>query len=96
MRFFLLVIIRIYWFLIPKAKRRKCIFRKSCSQFVYEKTIENGFYNGWKSLIFRYRNCRPGHEIFQNPIDDTFQMILPNGEIIDQTDIAVRLTKKEE
>lgn len=89
------MVIKLYWLIIPAHKRCKCIFRKSCSHFVYEKTTNNGFIEGIKALIFRFQNCRYGHEIFQNPIDESLQMILPNGQIIKEKDIAKRLTSKK-
>jgi hypothetical protein len=33
--FSLLLLIKIYWLLWPKAQRRSCLFRISCSRYVY-------------------------------------------------------------
>jgi len=95
MRIFLLIVIRIYWFLIPKSKRRKCIFRKSCSNYVFEETLKNGLWVGLKAFRFRYENCRHGFEVFKNPIDNKVQMILTNHQIIGEENIAERLIKKD-
>lgn len=94
MKVFLLVIIRVYWLLIPKSKRKKCIFRKSCSKYVFEETTKNGLQKGLKAFRFRYKNCRHGFEIFKNPINYKFQMILPNHLILDEEEIAERLINK--
>lgn len=91
MKYVLILIIRSYWILVPESKRRKCIFRKSCSQFVYEEAL-HGFLKGLNAFRYRYRNCRYGYEIFENPLDNTFQMILPSGQIIKEIDISERLT----
>ncbi|WP_426479975.1 membrane protein insertion efficiency factor YidD [Chryseobacterium sp. CBSDS_008] len=48
-----------YWKAIPPAKRRKCIFRTSCSQYVYEKTIHNGFISGLKAFNYRFKTADP-------------------------------------
>ncbi len=48
---------------------------------------------GIKAFRFRYKNCRHGFEIFKNPIDDSIQVILPNGQIIGELEIAKRLIK---
>ncbi|GAA3644514.1 membrane protein insertion efficiency factor YidD [Flavivirga jejuensis] len=93
MKIILLIIIKAYWLIIPKSKRKKCIFRKSCSNYVFKETSENGLWRGLKAFRFRYENCRHGFEIFKNPIDNKFQMILPNHQIIDEKDIAKRLIK---
>jgi len=91
MKLILLFVIRSYWFLIPKSKRRQCIFRKSCSNFVYEETSKNGLLKGLKALKFRYQNCRGGFIIFDNPINGKKLMSLPNQQIINESEIAQRL-----
>ena len=91
MKFFILLIIRLYWILIPQSKRRKCIFKKSCSNYVFETTQKEGFIKGLKAFQFRYENCRGNFSIFQNPIDNKIQMILPSQLIIDREEIADRL-----
>ncbi|WP_350289827.1 membrane protein insertion efficiency factor YidD [uncultured Croceitalea sp.] len=93
MKLILLLIIKTYWFLIPKSKRRCCIFRKTCSQFVFEKTKEHGFNEGWKAFWFRYKNCRYGYVLFKNPIDNTVQMILPQGQIISEEEVSKSIIK---
>ncbi|GMN06289.1 hypothetical protein MTsPCn5_16780 [Croceitalea sp. MTPC5] len=91
MRQILLIIIKVYWFLIPESKRRCCIFREPCSQHVYKITSARGFGQGFKALIFRYQNCRYGYEIFENPITNKIQLILPNKGVIDENEIAISL-----
>lgn len=90
----LLAIIKIYWFIIPESKRRSCIFRESCSQHVYKITTSKGFCQGFKAFIFRYQNCRYGYEIFENPITNKIQMILPSKKVIDEDEIAARLVSQ--
>ncbi len=91
MKFLLLLIIKIYWNLIPPSNRKKCIFKKSCSNYVFEITEKEGFINGLKAFQFRYKNCRGNFEIFKNPITNKMQMILPSQIIIDKKEIAERL-----
>lgn len=93
MRNLLLFVIRMYWLLIPKHNRRKCIFRKSCSHFVYDTTHEKGLKEGLKAFRFRFENCRGGFEIFQNPITHEVQMLLPSMIVIDSSEVAERLIK---
>ncbi|UTN04069.1 membrane protein insertion efficiency factor YidD [Flavobacterium bizetiae] len=93
MKFIILFGIRLYWILIPKSKRRKCIFKKSCSNYVFETTQKEGFIKGLKAFQFRYKNCRGNFQIFKNPINNQIQMILPSQIIIDKEEISDRLIK---
>jgi putative component of membrane protein insertase Oxa1/YidC/SpoIIIJ protein YidD len=90
MKYLILLTIRFYW-LLPKKERRKCIFRKSCSNYVFEATQERGLLEGLKAFYFRYKNCRGGFEIFKNPITNETQMLLPSKIVISGKEIAERL-----
>ncbi len=91
MKYLLLLAIRIYWSLIPETNRRKCIFRKSCSNHVYDQTRNSGLKAGIEAFRFRYQNCRNGFVVFENPLTMKKQMILPNQQTIEQKEIAERL-----
>jgi len=91
----LLLAIRIYWRAIPKANRRKCLFRVNCSQFVYTETSRDGFRAGVKALRFRFRNCRNGFHLFHHPADGSLQMILPGGGLLPEREIAERLINQD-
>lgn len=52
-------VIRIYWLLIPPERRRRCLFRESCSRHVYAQT-ELGWKVALDAFAARYRACRPG------------------------------------
>ena len=91
MNHLILFAIKIYWNIIPPSKRKKCIFKKSCSNYVFEITQKEGFINGLKAFKFRYQNCRGNFVVFQNPIIDKIQMILPSQMIIEREEIAERL-----
>jgi uncharacterized protein len=83
--------IRLYWFFKPKNSKPKCIFRTSCSHYVYEITQKKGFLKGLKALRFRHQNCRYGFEIFRNPINNNIQMLLPSKIVLESEEIAERL-----
>lgn len=91
MKYIILLIIRMYWILIPQSKRRKCIFKKSCSNYVFETTQKEGFIKGLQAFQFRFKNCRGNFSIFRNPIDNKIQMLLPSQIIIEREEIADRL-----
>jgi uncharacterized protein len=79
MKLLLLYIIKIYW-LIPKDKRRQCLFKLSCSHYVYKITREKGFVAGIGALRKRYSQCKPGYAIYET--DGTEWVILKDTSII--------------
>ncbi|MEN2487062.1 membrane protein insertion efficiency factor YidD [Flavobacterium sp. B11] len=91
MKYIILLIIRMYWILIPQSKRRKCIFKKSCSNYVFETTQKEGLISGLKAFRFRYNNCRNGFQIFKNPVTNKIQIILPSLIIVEKEEISERL-----
>lgn len=92
MKNLLILLIKIYWFVIPPAKRRQCIFRTSCSKYVHEKTTNEGFISGLKAFMYRFKNCRSGAYIVESPSGET-QIILPNRQILNETEISERFIK---
>lgn len=91
MKHLLLFIIKTYWIIIPSKYRKKCIYKISCSNHVFHETKTKGLSNGVKALRERYYNCRQGFELFKNPIDGSTQMILPQGGLLNEDEIAERL-----
>jgi len=55
MKFILLTIIRFYWFIKPNNRKPKCIFRKSCSCYVYDIISDKGVLKGLAAFYFRYK-----------------------------------------
>lgn len=94
MKYLILYIIQLYWFLKSKKSKPKCIFKKSCSHYVYDITKNHGFIKGIKAFNFRYKNCRNGFEIFKNPITNEIEMMLPSQIIIKNNEISNRLLIK--
>lgn len=79
---------------MPPEKRRKCIFRKSCSKHVYEITTNEGFVAGLNAFIYRFKNCRSGAYILESPSGET-QIILPNQQILNEIEISERFIKNK-
>jgi uncharacterized protein len=86
MKYFLLVIIKLYW-LIPAKHRRECLFKESCSKYVYRITSEQGFLEGMKSLKKRINQCSGGYATFK--IENQEMVLLKDKTIVprDQTTI---------
>ncbi|KOS04811.1 hypothetical protein AM493_01200 [Flavobacterium akiainvivens] len=93
MKHLLLIIIKLYW-LIPVSKRRTCLFKKSCSHFVYDATAHKGLFAGLKALQYRYKTCRHGAYVYKNTITGNIEMVLPNNDIVAHNDIADNILAK--
>lgn len=91
MKYLLLILIKLYWRLIPGEKRKHCIYKQSCSCFVFEQTKVNGFISGMKALSYRMRTCNSHFHLFINPVTKETELILSNGEILSKNEIAERL-----
>lgn len=93
MKTLLLQLIKLYWGVLPASKRRKCIFRTSCSHYVYQTTKKEGFCKGITALKYRFLNCRSGFHVFEDPIDGSKMMILPNNQLLTEDEISKRFVK---
>lgn len=78
--------IHIYWKLFSKRLGKTCIFKESCSHFVYRTSIEKGFLKAIKALKFRYLNCRSGYSFIQ--INGKEFLITIKSELIDLNEIC--------
>jgi hypothetical protein len=88
MRVLLLVPIYVYRHLLPRSwKRRECLFRETCSRYVWRVTSSEGLAAGWAALQFRRRNCRPGYRIRLDP-RSRFEIQLVGGEVVGEASIA--------
>ena len=93
MRWLILFPIYVYWYAWPPfLKKRSCLFKESCSQFVFRVTKESGFVAGYKAMIWRYRNCRPGYRIVSNA-EGKFEMRLVTGNMVPESEIADAILK---
>ncbi len=67
MKYLLLFVIKIYWKIYPIHKRRKCIFKVSCSCHIYNLTEQAGFLTGVNALWKRFKQCRAGYTFYIGP-----------------------------
>ncbi len=88
MRWLILFPIYVYWYAWPPFfDKRSCIFKESCSHFVFRVTQVYGFIAGCKVMIWRYRNCRPGYKVVSNT-GGRFEMHLVTGNVVPESEIA--------
>lgn len=81
--------IQAYWFLIPEKYRKTCLFRESCSRYVYRETTENGFLAGISAIRQRFLVCRTEHSLTSE--NGTIILYLRDGTQIREDEIAFNL-----
>lgn len=86
MRLLLLAAIRIYWWLYPKERRRSCVFRESCSHYVYRITQNGGLFAGVRAFRARVRACRPGYTVTVS--GDSVEVRCADGSVLHDNEIA--------
>ncbi|WP_312365210.1 membrane protein insertion efficiency factor YidD [Sphingobacterium sp.] len=91
MKSLLLTAIRLYWLIIPPERRRKCIFRHSCSKYVLDVTKHEGFRAGRKALLSRMRTCNGHFDIITDYKSGERMMYLKGGVVVGEAEIAERL-----
>ena len=85
MKYLLLLAIRIYW-RIPTKLHQKCIFRETCSHYVYRIASNQGFLAGVAALRERNELCRPGYVVYR--YQGHYYLKTANGTIVEEQDIA--------
>lgn len=89
MKWILLLLIKSYWRLIPEKKRKPCLFKETCSRFVYRQAAEHGFLMGVKALLLRIKQCRNGYHLSKGI--NGVEMKLADGTIISENEISPNL-----
>jgi uncharacterized protein len=85
----LLILIELYWKIIPPDRRRSCLFKETCSHYVYRQTCEYGFFKGIKALRTRMKKCRKGYQLYTG--NKGFELKLVDGSIVDEEEISPNL-----
>lgn len=94
MKQLLLGLIKVYWLIIPPIRRKKCLFKKTCSKAVFEATKETGFLEGIKVFKYRFKNCRGGYEIYENPFTYERELMLTTKKVLSEKEMASWLLSK--
>ncbi len=88
------ITVRLYWKLLPAHKRKRCLFKESCSRYVYRITTEKGLLAGLKALWKRIKQCRPGYKIYTLESGEEF-IWLRDGTLVQLKDINRKPTINE-
>ncbi len=86
MKFLLLGVIRLYQTCCPNRFRRTCLYKESCSRYVYRVTKRYGFCKGVFALRYRMANCAPGYKLYR--IEAKEVIITRKMELIQTHEIA--------
>ncbi len=92
MKSILLLSIKSYWLLFPKNRRRKCLFKTSCSHYVYQQTQAKGFQVGLRALLFRIQNCNPQYQIID--CGDEKILLTKTNKIVKEMELSEFILKK--
>jgi putative component of membrane protein insertase Oxa1/YidC/SpoIIIJ protein YidD len=89
MKWTFLIIIKLYWVIVPEKKRRSCLFKESCSHHVYRHIVEGGFFKGLSALKRRIKKCRKGYQLYSGL--SGFEIELADGTIVKENEISQRI-----
>jgi putative component of membrane protein insertase Oxa1/YidC/SpoIIIJ protein YidD len=92
MKHLFLLAIKTYWRLVPQKRRRKCLFKVSCSQYVYQQIKENGVSMGLRALHYRIQNCNDHYHIIE--IEDEKVLVTKTHKIIRKGKLSDFILKK--
>jgi len=92
--YFIKILIKLYWRVVPKVNRRKCLFEESCSRFVYRKLEEEGFKSGINALKLRYKQCRPGYRLEKK--EGVWELTLVDGTLLKNEEISEHILQSKD
>lgn len=81
MRWLLLGMIHLYWWVKPLLKPRTCLFHESCSRHVYRIGREQGLLAGIQSFRLRIAQCRDGFSL-SSDTEGNWYCVLADGSQI--------------
>lgn len=90
--FFAKKTIEYYWKNVSESNRRVCIYKISCSRFVYNEFHNFGFISGVKAYVYRLRNCNRNYIIYST--NGKVQILTKFGHILDEDQINPKICKE--
>jgi putative component of membrane protein insertase Oxa1/YidC/SpoIIIJ protein YidD len=78
----------------PARLRRRCLFRESCSHYVFRLARTQGLVAGMKALRYRIDVCNGRSVLFTNPVTGQFNLQLTDGELLTEEHINKELLKQ--
>jgi len=84
--------IEYYWKTRPESQRKICIYRITCSRYVYNELENNGFIAGIRAYFYRIKSCNHGYELILKK--DMVVIKDCNGNLILENDISPLIIKE--
>jgi len=94
MKYVLLFLIRLYWQVVPEKKRNRCLYKTSCSRYVYDVTLKQDIVDGVKALMVRVRTCNRHHEVVYLKEENVFVIRLKDGTMLQHAEISERIVSE--
>ncbi|MDZ7360378.1 MAG: membrane protein insertion efficiency factor YidD [candidate division KSB1 bacterium] len=94
MRLVIIGLIRIYRQLISPERRRRCLFRESCSAYVERSAREGGSLAAIRALRRRYRCCRPGYGFQFKAETNNWELVCADGSRFSPSEAASHLASE--
>jgi len=73
--------------MIPTKLHKRCIFRETCSHYVYRIASQQGFFEGLRALKVRNELCRPGYVVYRS--QGRYYLQTANGSVFAEDEIAL-------
>jgi len=86
MRALLLAVVRVYWAVWPRHLNRGCLYRETCSHYIYRVSREAGVLAGCRALLQRYQTCRAGYAVTTK--DGELGLMLRDGSFVPERFVA--------
>lgn len=77
---------------MPRNRRRKCLFKTSCSHYVYEQTKKKDLQAGLRALYFRIKNCNSQYQIIE--VGGEKILITKTNKIFREKELSEYILKK--
>jgi len=92
MKYSLLFAIKVYQKFLRNHLGKTCLFKETCSNYVYRKTKEEGFVKGLGCLMFRIKNCRPNYYVTSR--NGVILLITNQKEVVTEQEISIDVLKR--
>ena len=84
--------IEYYWNTLPENQRKICIYRITCSRYVYNEFENNGLIEGIRAYFFRMKSCNHAYKLSLKK--DMVVINDCNGNLILENDINPLIVKE--
>ena len=84
--------VRAYWIFWPKRWKKTCIYKESCSRYVYRLALETGTLAGLAGFFRRMRTCRTGYRFVV--AESVLFMEAADGTLIHRSDLSAALLEE--